>query len=76
MDVTLQAAVIGALFTFFGALLTILMNFYRERSEREKWRRTLELEERKIKHEKIFYPLRFVYWFCFQCTKGRSSKND
>lgn len=57
MDVALQAAIIGALFTFFGALLTILMNFYRERSEREKWRRTLELEERKIKHEENKWTL-------------------
>lgn len=57
MNVTIQAAIIGALFTFFGALLTTLINYYRERSERERWRRTFELEEQRARHEEIKWAL-------------------
>jgi hypothetical protein len=51
MDVTVQVALIGALFTFFAGLLATIVNFFHERSEKEKWKRTLELEERRLKHE-------------------------
>jgi predicted component of type VI protein secretion system len=51
MNVTIQAAIISAIVAFFAALLTALVSYFRERSEREKWKRTLELEERRIKNE-------------------------
>lgn len=57
MDVTIQAAIIGAVFTFFAALATILASYLRERSERQKWHRTLQLEERRIRHEELKWAL-------------------
>jgi len=51
MDTTVQIALIGAIFTFFAGLIAALVNFFHERSEKEKWQRTLEIEERRIKHE-------------------------
>lgn len=57
MDITLKVAIIGAVFTFFAALITALVNFYREKSERVRWGRTLELEERRIKHEENKWAL-------------------
>lgn len=57
MDVTIQAAIIGALFTFFASLLTTLINFYRERSEKERWERTFELEKQRLKHEEVKWAL-------------------
>lgn len=50
MDATTNVALIGALFTFFAAILTALVSFFRERSEQEKWRRSLEFE--RIKWER------------------------
>lgn len=47
MDITVQVALIGVLFTFFAALLTAVVNYFHERSEREKWQRNLELEKEK-----------------------------
>jgi hypothetical protein len=47
MDVTVQVALIGAMFTFFAGLVATIVNFFRERSEKEKWQRTLELEREK-----------------------------
>ena len=57
MEITLKVALIGALFTFFAALLTALVNFYKERFEKEKWRRTMELEEQRFNHEKNRWAL-------------------
>jgi hypothetical protein len=57
METTLKIALIGALFTFFAALLTALMNFYKERFEKEKWRRTMQLEEQRFNHEKNRWAL-------------------
>lgn len=56
-NATSQIAILGALFTLFAALLATLVNYYRERSESQKWKRTLELEERRIKHEEIKWAL-------------------
>ncbi|MBD1871261.1 hypothetical protein H6F95_28940 [Cyanobacteria bacterium FACHB-471] len=47
MDITTNVALVGALFTLFAAILTALVSFFRERSEREKWRRSLEFERVK-----------------------------
>ncbi|MBD2101603.1 hypothetical protein [Leptolyngbya sp. FACHB-261] len=47
MDIATNVALIGALFTFFAAILTALVSFFRERSEKEKWRRSLEFERVK-----------------------------
>jgi hypothetical protein len=47
MDANTNVALIGTLFTLFAAILTVLVNFFRERSEREKWRRSLEFERVK-----------------------------
>jgi len=49
--------VFGALFTFFGSLVAYLVNSFHERSEKEKWQRTLELEERRIRHEENKWAL-------------------
>ena len=57
MEVTVQVALIGALFTFFASLIAYLVNAFHERSEKEKWQRTLELEERRIKHEENKWAL-------------------
>ena len=51
MDITVKVALIGTLLTFFAGLLATIVNFFHERSEREKWKRTIQLEERRIKHE-------------------------
>ena len=51
MNITIQTALISAVVTFCISLITILFNFYRERFEKEKWKRTIELEERKIIHD-------------------------
>lgn len=50
-------ALLGALFTLFAAVLATLVNFYRERSEKQKWQRTVELEERRFSHEKSRWAL-------------------
>jgi hypothetical protein len=71
MDITVQIAIIGTLFTFFAALLTTLVNFYRERSEREKWHRTLELEERRIRHEENKWALELNNWREMELYKMR-----
>lgn len=47
MNSTVQVALIGTAFTLFAAILTTIVNFFRERSEREKWQRTLEFERLK-----------------------------
>jgi hypothetical protein len=57
MDVTVQVALIGALFTFFAGLLATIVNFFHERSEKEKWKRTLELEERRLRYEENKWAL-------------------
>jgi hypothetical protein len=68
MDLSLQIALIGAMFTFSVGILATLVNYFRERSEkdrwqrsleleREKWQRTLEIEERRIKHEENKWTL-------------------
>jgi hypothetical protein len=57
MNVTVQAAIISAIVAFFAALLTALVSYFRERSEKEKWRRTLELEERRVKNEEYKWTL-------------------
>jgi hypothetical protein len=51
MNTTIETAIIGTMVTFFAAFLTTVVSFFRERSEKEKWKRTLELEERRLKHE-------------------------
>lgn len=51
MDITIQTALIGAIVTTCISIITIIFNFYKERAEKEKWKRTLELEERKITHD-------------------------
>lgn len=48
---------IGAVTTISAAILTAVVHFFRERSEREKWKRTLELEERRIVHEENRWAL-------------------
>lgn len=57
MDTALQAAIIGALFTLSAAILASLVNYYRERSERERWQRTLEFEQKKQSYERIRWAL-------------------
>jgi hypothetical protein len=57
MDIAIQVALIGALFTFFAALLTTLVSVYRERFEKLKWTRTFDLEERRFNHEKNQWAL-------------------
>jgi len=47
MDIPVQVTLIGAIFTFFAGLVAAIVNFLRERSEKEKWQRTLELEREK-----------------------------
>jgi hypothetical protein len=46
-DSTIQVAVIATLLTFLAGLLTTLVNYFRERSEKERWQRTLDLEREK-----------------------------
>ena len=57
MNVTLKTAVVGAIVTIFAALLTALVSYFREWSEREKWKRTLELDEQRIKNDEIKWAL-------------------
>jgi hypothetical protein len=71
MDIAVQVAIIGALFTFFAALLATLVNFYRERSEREKWQRAQELEERRIRHEENKWALELNNWREMELYKMR-----
>jgi hypothetical protein len=71
MDITVQIAILGTLFTFFAALLATLVNFYHERSEREKGRRMLELEERRIRHEENKWALELNNWREMELYKMR-----
>lgn len=57
MDVTIKAAIITAIVACFAALLTALISYFRELSEKEKWQRTLELEARRIKNEEFKWTL-------------------
>lgn len=68
MDTAIQVAIIGALITLFAALLATLIDYYRERSEKErwcrtleleaeKWRRNVELEEQRLRHEEVKWAL-------------------
>lgn len=57
MDITVQVALVGAILTFFAGLIAAIVNFFHERSEKEKWQRTLEIEERRIKHEENKWAL-------------------
>jgi hypothetical protein len=47
-----QAAIIGALITFCGSALAAVINLLRERSDRRRWERELQLEEKRIDHER------------------------
>ena len=47
----IDIALTGALLTFFASVFATLVNYFRERSEKQKWKRTLDIEERRIKHE-------------------------
>lgn len=71
MDITTQIALLGTLFTFFLALITALVNFFRERSERERWRRTLELEEQRLKHEENKWALDLYMQREFEISQKR-----
>ncbi len=57
MDVTIQVAIITATVTFFAALITAWISYFHERSEKEKWERTLELEKQKFKNEELKWIL-------------------
>lgn len=53
----LDIALTGALLTFFASAFATLVNYFRERSEKQKWKRTLDIEERRIKHEENRWSL-------------------
>ena len=53
----IDIALIGALLTFFASVFATLVNYFRERSEKQKWKRTLDIEERRIKHEENRWSL-------------------
>jgi hypothetical protein len=57
MDIAIQVALIGALFTFFAGLLTAIVSLYRERLEKQKWARTIALDEQRFNHEKNGWAL-------------------
>ena len=53
----IDIALTGALLTFFASVFATLVNYFRERSEKQKWKRTLDIEERRIKHEENRWSL-------------------
>ena len=53
----IDIALTGALLTFFASAFATLVNYFRERSEKQKWKRTLDIEERRIKHEENRWSL-------------------
>jgi hypothetical protein len=57
MDIALQVAIVSAVVTLCGALLVAIVNYYRERSERERAKTTLELEKRRLQLEAVKWAL-------------------
>lgn len=53
----IDIALASALLTFFASAFATLVNYFRERSEKQKWKRTLDIEERRIKHEENRWSL-------------------